>query len=462
MGNVWTVARHTIAESIRNKVAISFILMLVVILTSLPFVSKGDNTVSGAVQAFLSYSITTVTALLSFLSIFLAKSLSDDISGKQILTLMTKPIPRWSYVVGRWLGIVSLNLALLTFAGGLIYGFTYYLAAQPAQDEIDAERLKGQILQARHASNVVIPSFAAAANAKYQENVEVGKYSGLAKHDEAKEIATIRAQMRERWRVVWPLEQRLFEFENVRCDRSPGAEIHLRYYHTVAKYPPDEVVKYKWYFGSPEKGTELFEAERKDYIDRIHTVTFPAACVASDNTLQVVFENVNPWIRDGEMQYNNSVVFMKDDSLQVYFPIGTFGGNLIRALILVLCRLAFLAATAIAFTTVFSFPVACMGAFSVLLLTSTQSFLLDSVSWIAEDGGTTLLEWIMTTLVRGVYFVIPDFSRFNAIDLLLDGRNVTLMWVLMGAGNLVLIKTSILLLAGCLLFMRREVDEVSL
>lgn len=462
MGNVWTVARHTIAESVRNKIAISFILLLVIILIGLPFASKGDNTISGAVQAFLSYSITAVTGLLSLLSILLAKILSDDISGKQILTLMTKPIPRWSYVVGRWLGIVCLNVALLTFAGGLIYGFTYYLASKPAMDELDAERLSGQILQARYASNAVVPSFAAAANAEYQENVEVGKYSGLENHDEKKEIERIKATKRERWRVVWPLEARLFEFEDVRCDRSPGKEIHLRYVHSVSRYPPDEIVKYKWYFGSPEKGTELYSVKRKDYIDRVHTVTFPAACVAADNTLQVIFENVNPYINEGDMQYDNTVIFKKEDALQVYFPIGTFGGNLTRTLSLVMFKLAFLAATAVAMTTVFSFPVACMGAFCVLLLANTQSFLLDSISWISQESGTTVLEYIMASIVRCVYFVIPDFAKYNALELLLDGRNVTLMWVLMGAGNLLLIKTTILLLAGCLLFMRREVDEVSL
>ena len=82
MGSIWTVARHTISESIRNKVALSFIFMLGVLLVGLPFASKGDNTVSGAVQAFLSYSVTAVSALLSLPSIFLATSISVDLSGK--------------------------------------------------------------------------------------------------------------------------------------------------------------------------------------------------------------------------------------------------------------------------------------------------------------------------------------------------------------------------------------------
>ncbi|HNO78488.1 MAG TPA: hypothetical protein PKN33_10550 [Phycisphaerae bacterium] len=462
MGSIWTVARHTISESIRNKVALSFIFMLGVLLVGLPFASKGDNTVSGAVQAFLSYSVTAVSALLSLLSIFLAKSISDDLSGKQILTLMTKPIARWKYVVGRWFGIVCIDTALLSVAGLMIYGFTMYLASRPAQDEIDAERLKGQILCARHASNFKIPDFAAEAEAKYQENVELGKYSGLAEHDEERAKNEIQAQMIGRWRAVWPRESRLFEFEDVRCDRSPESMIHLRYVHHVAGFPPDEIVKYTWIFGDPEKGTALYPAPRRDYIDRIHTVSVPADCVAPDNTLQVVFENLNPYVQFGEVQYDNTVVFQKDDAVQVYFQVGTFGGNLTRTLSLVLCKLAFLAAIGVAFATVFSFPVACLGAFSVLLLATTKEFLLDSVSWIPEKGSLGLAQFLLNNIVRGIYFIIPNFDKFNSLDLLVDGRNVTLMWVLLTIGSLVLIKTTILLIAGCLMFMRREVDEVSL
>ncbi|NOX57404.1 MAG: ABC transporter permease [Planctomycetes bacterium] len=461
MGSIWTIARHTISESIRSKVALSFIILLGVILLGLPFASKGDNTVSGAVQAFLQYSVTSVVVFLSFLSIFLAKPISDDLSGKQILMLMTKPLGRWHYVLGRWLGIVCLNAMLLSVGGAMIYGLTMYLASKPPMDELDAKRLKTQVLQARHASNVITPSFAAAANAQYQKNVEVGKYSGLEYHNKTAEKERIRTQLRERWRVVWPLEVRVFNFEDVRCDKKPETMIHLRYAHTVSNYPPDEIVKYSWIFGSQEKGTKVYVAPRRDYIDRIHTVSVPADCVAKDNTLRVVFENVNPYIQFGEAQHANTVVFKGADSIQVFFSVGTFGGNLMRALGLVMCKLAFLSAVAVAFTTVFSFPVACLGAFSVLLLASTRSFILDSVSWVPEEGTLGVVQWMLNNMIRIVYFILPDFASFNALELLVDGRNITLMWLLMGIGSLVLIKTSILLLAGCLLFMRREVDEVS-
>ena len=59
-------------------------------------------------------------------------------------------------------------------------------------------------------------------------------------------------------------------------------------------------------------------------------------------------------------------------------------------------------------------------------------------------------------------WVIPDFARFDAVDDLVNGRNVSLVWVLQGISELGLIKTSIALGLAVLLFYRRELAEVSM
>ena len=58
-------------------------------------------------------------------------------------------------------------------------------------------------------------------------------------------------------------------------------------------------------------------------------------------------------------------------------------------------------------------------------------------------------------------WVIPDFSRYDAVESFVNGRNVSLFWVLQGFTELALLKTMILLLIAMLLFHRREVAEVS-
>ena len=461
MGNVGTVARHTIAESIRMKIAVFFVVLLAVLVLGLPFASKGDDSVSGAVQSFLAYSIAALSFLLSCLTIFLSKSLSADLTGKQILTLMSKPLARWQYVIGKWLGIVLLNAAILTLSGLVIYGMTWYIASQPARDEFDKERLDNQILKARHASRFVMPDFTAAAAAVYERNLKEGRYTGIGDFDPAGERERLRKEEDKRWRSVWPLESRVFEFEDVRCRRAAEAVVHIRYRVRVHNFPPDEMLRCQWVIGDREKDTEVYFVPRRDIIDRVHTVVVPADAVAADNTLTAVFINANPWVDAGETQRANTVVFEGPESVEVLFSVSSFGSNLVRALSLVMCRLAFLGAVAVAVTTVFSFPVACLVALVVYVLATMRGFLGDAVSWLPEEGVISLFHTAMENLVRGIYFVIPDFSKFNGLENLVDGRNVTLKWVLLGVGQLVLIQTSTLLLIACLLFQRREVSEVS-
>jgi hypothetical protein len=462
MGNVWTVARQTIAEGVRMKIAVFFVVVLGVLVLGLPFAAKGDNSVSGAVQSFLAYSITAVTFLLSCLTIFLAKSLSDDLAGKQILMLMTKPLARWQYIIGKWLGIVLLNTVLLTVSGLGIYGLTRYVASRPAADEWDKERLANQVLVARHGSSFIAPDFAKDANELFERYQAEGRYATATELDERQEKDRIRGDLDRRWRSVWPGEGRVFEFEDVRCARNPENLVHVKYEAKVFNFPPDEVLRCEWRFGDPAKNTATYRVLRRDVIDRRHTIPVPADAVAADNTLTVTFINANPFTEAGEPQFANTVVFEGGKGVEVLFPVSTFGSNLVRTLALVLCRLAFLAALAITAATVFSFPVAVLAAMTVFLLAVVRGFLSDALMFVGNEGAAGVFTIVFQNVLQGIYLVIPDFSKVNALPLLVDGRNVTLKWVLfLGLGRLVLIQTSILLLLACLLFQRREVSEVS-
>ena len=65
MSRIWAVARYMISESIRTKVALLFITVIVVLLAVLPFVVAGDGlTLTSRVQSYLAYSLGTVGVLL--------------------------------------------------------------------------------------------------------------------------------------------------------------------------------------------------------------------------------------------------------------------------------------------------------------------------------------------------------------------------------------------------------------
>jgi len=130
MFGLWAVARHTFRQCLRMKVAGVFIVLLAVALGAMPFIMKGDGTLSGQIRTFLSYAVSMTALLGSLVTIFLtAGMVTSDVRDKQIFSVATKPLARWRYIVGRWLGVVLFDAVLLGLAGGTIYGMAQYLRA---------------------------------------------------------------------------------------------------------------------------------------------------------------------------------------------------------------------------------------------------------------------------------------------------------------------------------------------
>ncbi len=268
-------------------------------------------------------------------------------------------------------------------------------------------------------------------------------------------------RVESRWRNVPVGDYRDFEFKDVLCDRSPGNVIQLRYKAQANIYPPDEILRTLWVAGNPDKGTEVSQLRRADVYGRFHTIPFPASVVAKDGTLRVRFVNVNPYPYPDHEQYDNMLLFEGKRGVEVLFAVGSFGGNLIRALLMILCRLMFLTAVALLFSTVFSFPVACLCSFTVYVLATIRQFLDDALDFLSGDAALEGFKAVFSGLLRVLYLMIPDFARYDSVELIADGRNVTLMWLIQANLWLVAIGTSLVMLLACLLFYRREVSEVS-
>ena len=463
----WAVARQMIAEGIRMKIALVFLVLIALVVLGLPFSITGDSSLTGAVQSFMSYGLSASGVLLGMLTIFMSRSLSDEFVGRQILMVMTKPISRWQFIVGKWLGITLLNTLFLAATGATIYGMVYYLkATYPAIDEkFDRNELVNEVLVARHATRTELPDFRKPAEMEFERNREQGNYNNLPDFEPEEEVAQLAMKYEARWRIVPPLDQRMFLFKNVLCDRSPGTIIQIRYKTEVSRYPPDEIFRAMWRIGNPYKDTVFYDVPVRHVVGRYHTIRVPADAVAADNTLNVQFLNRNP--NEDEPMYYNIMEFRKADDVEVLFVVGTFGWNLVRLLVLMMCKLMFLAAVAILMATVFSFPVACLTSFTVYVLSGARSFLADALDFASSDTAamfSSVKEFVAQAtiyLFQVMQWILPDFGRYNAVEDLVNGRNVSLVWVLQGVGELALLKTSIVLGLAVLLFHRREVAEVS-
>ncbi|RME39285.1 MAG: ABC transporter permease [Planctomycetota bacterium] len=466
---VWTIARHTIAEGLRMKLALVFLGLIALVVLGLPFSVTEESSLTMAIQAFLSYALNATGFLLGLLTIFLSRSVSDDLVRQQIFLVVSKPVSRWHYIVGKWLGVTLMNVMFLAGTGLTIYGMVHVIRRvhPPLDPTFDRAELEHEVLVARHAIGVKVPydEFARQAEREVERNIEEGVYDNVEHFNREEEKRRLMRKYEARWRVVGPEQMRVFTFENVLVDRRRGAYVQIRYKTEVTQYPPDEIFRALWIVGDQAQGTPVYRIPVRQVVGRFHTIRFPADAVAKDGTLTAYFYNRNPY--PDEPQYNNVIEFRKSDGIEALFVVGAFAGNFVRLLLLMLCKLMFLGAVSMLMVTMFSYPVACLASLTVYTLAGTRGFLMEALDFLSDDRATlftSVKEFFLHLIMyafQAFQWLIPDFAYYDGIETLVTGRNVGLVWVLNGVVWLGVVQTGILLGLAVLLFHRREVAEVS-
>jgi hypothetical protein len=155
MLGIWSIAKHTFFQCVRMKLAVTFVVLLAVAMVALPAGMTGDGTLAGQIRAFMAYGTGIAMGLLSIMTIFVGASLvSNDIRTKQIFTVVVKPVARWQYLLGRWVGLVMFNAVLLTMACVGIYATVEYLRTKEFTDQgrvslMDRRTVETEIFAAR-------------------------------------------------------------------------------------------------------------------------------------------------------------------------------------------------------------------------------------------------------------------------------------------------------------------------
>jgi len=177
--NLWTVARQTFVQCLRTRVAAVFAVLLVASLALLPALMEGDGTLAGRIRTFLDYSTSVVSVLLALSVVLLSVGLiSGDVSAKHVMILCTKPLSRWHYVIGRWLGVVMLAGSLLAGSYAAIYLTAWYLRgrADLAIGPQDAQAVAGEIFAARTRTPAPPPDVDELVRRRIKEKKEQGSW----------------------------------------------------------------------------------------------------------------------------------------------------------------------------------------------------------------------------------------------------------------------------------------------
>lgn len=452
MRSIWAIATNTIRQALRMKVALIFTILLLVLLPVMALSMPGDGTIKGRLQTFVSYGLSLTSLLLCLLTIVVSVySLTNDIKQRQIYTVITKPVRRFQLLLGKLLGVVLLDVALLLIFSAIIYAITVYTPRYLEAGEDELASLNNEFFTARTSLTPPEINVEQEVLDTYNKLKETNQLLPGSSRDEAIYVLTLRKELEKR--AVPVGRELVWQFQNVK-PLDPNQSLFIRFKYDVSVTPPDLNIHSRWVVGDDRQikyGTEMktpiYTFDRKDFIRTFHEIEVPADAVAEDNYLAVGF--FNPPLND------TVVIFPPDDGLEVLYKADSFTANFIRAVLLILIRLIFLTCLGILAASFLSFHVAVLFCLMIFLTGTISGFVLESFDIMSKS-----LTGFYSYTIRPIVQLLPQFDKWNPTKFLVPAR--LLSWPLLAkvTGLMVCTKAVLLLLLALLIFTYREIAKI--
>lgn len=453
MRPLFAIVWLTWKAALRYRLFLVVSLLLVGAVVGLPTIIKHDGSARGFTQLLLTYTLSAITALLGFVTLWLAcGTLARDVEECQMQMLVVKPIARWKIWLGKWLGLVSLNALLLALSGGAVFFLLQWRAGQLSQRE--QMILRNEVMVARGSAR---ESYAG-------KDLEADVAKALAAR--LKENPVPQAQVPEVRKIIR---------EQIKAAQQVVPPGHLRRWNInlglAAPFLRDQPLFLRLKFAAAQKsesGTyrgdlEVGPAEGKRYrppplsvsADTYHEIPVPPGVIDEKGILTIDFQNWN----------ETALLFTIEDGMEVLYREGGFGLNYCRGLGIVLCWLSLLAAIGLMAASFLSFPVAAFLSMGLLFV----SFSTGTLNQVVEEGGiinvnqntgTVIdpgpLNMVSVKVFGAVLHVINLAKDFSPVEALSSGRSISWGMLSQAFLQVVLLMGGLLAALGVFLFSRRE------
>ncbi|MBK7405460.1 MAG: hypothetical protein IPJ41_12715 [Phycisphaerales bacterium] len=494
-GPVCSIARVVLDEAVRMKVSLVFIVILIIGLSALPNALDADQPLRYRVQSFMSFSTGLSFWTIAILTLlFAAATVAFEQRDKIIWQTMTKPVSSWSYILGKWLGVCTLNAILLAVCASGIFLFVEYLRGQPALGEREAyvsyqggqdateDRwlLETQVLSSRVTVQEQLPftkstpEFIDGANSFIRSRQEAEPDFANTDAERAKIYDELYNNALTAYRSIEPGTSERYIFRNLKGARDRDALLTFRHRIDAGSNRPDEFYNVSFVFTN-----DMVLVQRMGP-GFFHTATLPPSIVREvtekdlaaekdperraqlaqlDGT--VLLEVVNGDVRDRTT--NPDTITFPPGGLEFSYSVGSYRFNFLRAMLVLWGKLAFLAMVAIWASTFLSFPVACVVAFAVFLAAEGSGYLqasLDSFATSDTQGNIKILSLVAAWVTRVVAGAFSLYGDLRPTRRLVQGELIPVSSVLIG-GLFITTVSAILYAAAAITFRRRELATYS-
>ena len=414
----------------------------------LPLVIKDDGTARGFSQILLTYTLSVITALLGLSTLWLScGTLARDIEENQMQLVAVKPVARWQIWIGKWLGVVSLDAALLALAGICVFGLMHWRAQKlPVEQH---RILREEVLVARGSLKEAPFDLEAEVERIYRESIKdtPGDPASAAfiknQIRERLKVQVIKPRTLRRWKLDLGAQRLLLRDE----------PLFLRFKFFAASTNGLGSYALRVEAGPPD-------SPQRQRIDR----TFAA------DSFQELRLAPNLWDASGILTIDIAnydevlLVFPNDEGFEVLYREGGFALNFFRALMIILCWLTLLAALGLAAASLLSFPVAAFVSLALMIVALSSGTLSSSVesgtiTGVNEEtgvAGKSVLDYALIPLFKGLLQVFSLVEGFSPIDALSTGRSVGWGTVARAFAQIVLLLGGVLACFGIVTFTRRE------
>ncbi len=453
MQRILAITGLTWKAAFRFRLFVVVAVLLLAAVVGLPILIKDDGTARGCTQILLTYTLTVITALLGLSTLWLAcGTLARDIEECQMQMVAVKPIARWQIWLGKWLGLLSLNAALLALSGASVYGLLQWRATR--LPEAEQRILRNEVLVARGVARPesLSASLEAETDRRLQEKLKQG---GVAKLDVILLRKELREQIKAELQLVPPEAYRVWQVPLGAARHTlAGQPLTLRIKFNAANGSASGTFTGLWQVGVPDKQTVWRSEPMSLAPDTFYEIEVPPDLYAADGVLTIAFINPNTTV----------LLFPLEDGIEVLYPEGGFLLNFARGLGIIFCWMALLATLGLAAASFLSFPVAAFFSLGVLTLvfsTGTLSTVIEEGSifgWDSEANTYTSspVDSVLVPTFKGLLTVINLAREFSPVDALSTGRAISWTEMAQAFLQIVVLLGSPLAALGIYTFHRRE------
>lgn len=455
---VWAIAHGVVKEAVRLRISVAFIVVLVILLPLIPVWIDETAPLRYQLQTYLSRSISFTFVLLACMTLVLGvASVSFEIRDRQIWQVMTKPVSRLQYLLGKWIGLGVLNAVGMATASIAIFLAVEQMKTRPPQDAVDELAVRTEVLTARAG---VMPVYDVLDSSQLRETVNTvidddAELRGQIERKEVSEIQTrarIAGELRNEFsmiqRRVAPGNARTLEFKGLSRTLKEGTDLRMRYLFHCGASDTHEVHPLLFVF--PKTG-EFIDVQ---YVATVGAfLRIPSSLVEDDGSLRIqlvngAFDDATSSVIPATYTVNWDI-----DDLEVLYTVSSFEANFLRAMLVDWVKLSFLGVLAVVTGAFLSFPVACLLSFSIFIGGSIAPFLGMSLN---QYSPTNVVEVVIAWIASMVHILLQRFGAVQPSQMLVEGRVVPWSEVGLEFFWLLIVWAGLALVIGFLAFRRKE------